>query len=96
MTLIKIKKPSNPLAGAPISGGSVDVRMISVMRCILAFSGLVLAYVDPTQPAIFSALTYRSLVIYGVWSVVQAIMAFRRDPAAPPPRDTHWGGRFTS
>ena len=91
MALIKIKKQSNPLAGAPISGGSVDVRMISVMRCILAFSGLVIAYVDPTQPAIFSALTYSSLVIYGVWSVVQAIMAFRRDPAAPPPRDTHWG-----
>ena len=61
------------------------------MRCILAFSGLVIAYVDPTQPAIFSALTYSSLIIYGVWSAVLAIMAFRRDPDAPPPRDTHWG-----
>ncbi len=61
------------------------------MRCILAFSVLVIAYFDPTQPAIFSALTYSSLVIYGIWSCVLAIMAFRRDPAAPPPRDTHWG-----
>ncbi len=91
MALIKLIKLQNPLAGAPLSGGSVDVRMIAVMRCILAFSGLVIAYVDPTQPAIFSALTYSSLIIYGVWSVVLAIMAFRRDPAAPPPRDTYWG-----
>lgn len=74
-----------------IPSGSVDVRMIAVMRCILAFSALVIAYVDPTQPAIFSGLTYSSLVVYGIWSCVLVIMAFLRDPAAPPPRDTHWG-----
>ena len=91
MSLININKLTKPLAVASLSGGSVDVRMIAVMRCILAFSGLVIAYVDPTQPAIFSALTYSSLIIYGVWSAVLAIMAFRRDPAAAPPRDTHWG-----
>lgn len=33
--------------------GSVGVRMIAAIRCILALSGLVIAYVDPTQPAIF-------------------------------------------
>ena len=89
--MINIIKFTKPLARASLSGGSVDVRMIAVMRCILAFSGLVIAYVDPTQPAIFSALTYSSLIIYGVWSAVLAIMAFRRDLAAAPPRDTHWG-----
>jgi len=78
---------SNPY----LPNGSVDVRMIAAIRCILAFSGLVIIYVDPTQPAIFSALTYSSLAIYGLWSCVLAIMAFRRDPSAPPPRDTHWG-----
>jgi len=75
----------------PIPNGSVDVRMIAAIRCILAISGLVIVYVDPTQPAIFSALTYTSLLIYGLWSCVLAIMAFRRDPSSPPPRDTHWG-----
>lgn len=74
-----------------IPNGSVDVRMIAAIRCILAFSALVIVYVDPTQPAIFSALTYSSLVVYTVWSCVLAIIAFRRDPSAPPPRDTHWG-----
>lgn len=74
-----------------LPNGSVDVRMIAAIRFILAFSGLVIVYVDPTQPAIFSALTYTSLVIYGIWSCILAIMAFRRDPSAPPPRDTHWG-----
>ena len=78
---------SNPY----LPNGSVDVRMIAAIRCILAFFGLVIIYVDPTQPAIFSALTYSSLAIYGLWSCVLAIMAFRRDPSAPPPRDTHWG-----
>lgn len=57
----------------------------------LAFSGLVIVYVDSTQPAIFSALTYSSLINYGIWSCVLSIMAFRRDPAAPPPRDVRWG-----
>ena len=74
-----------------LPNGSVDVRMIAAVRCILAFSALVIAYADPTQPAIFSALTYTSLVIYAIWSFVLAIMAFRRDLSAPPPRDTHWG-----
>ena len=82
-----LKATTNPA----LPNGSVDVRMIAAIRCILAFSGLVIIYVDPTQPAIFSALTYSSLAIYGLWSCVLAIIAFRRDPAAPPPRDTHWG-----
>ena len=71
--------------------GSVDARMIAAIRCILAFSGLVIVYIDPTRPSIFSTLTYSSLVIYGVWSCILAIMAFRRDISAPPPRDTYWG-----
>jgi signal transduction histidine kinase len=74
-----------------LPNGSIDVRMIAAIRCILAFSGLVIIYVDPTQPAIFSALTYSSLAFYTLWSCVLAIMAFRRDPSAPPPRDTYWG-----
>lgn len=82
-----LKATTNPA----LPNGSVDVRMIAAIRCILAFSGLVIIYVDPTQPAIFSALTYSSLAIYGLWSCVLAIIAFRRDPSAPPPRDTHWG-----
>lgn len=80
-----------PIAIPSLPNGSIDVRMIAAIRCILAFSGLVIIYVDPTQPAIFSALTYSSLVIYALWSCVLAIMAFRRDLSAPPPRDTHWG-----
>jgi signal transduction histidine kinase len=81
---------STAMTSANLSRGSVDIRMIAVIRCILAFSGMVIVYVDPTQPAIFSALAYSSLAVYGIWSGVLVIMAFRRDPAAPPPRNTHW------
>ena len=91
MSALNIFKFSAHVTGAPLSGGSVNVRMIAVMRCILTFSALVIAYVDPTQPAIFSALTYSSLIVYGIWSCVLSIMAFRRDPAAAPPRDAYWG-----
>jgi signal transduction histidine kinase len=82
---------SPPIAIPTLPNGSIDVRMIAAIRCILAFSGLVIIYVDPTQPAIFSALTYSSLAIYALWSCVLAIIAFRRELTAPPPRDTHWG-----
>lgn len=91
MSLINKHTFTTSTAIPSLPNGSVDVRMIAAIRCILAFSGLVIVYVDPTQPAIFSALTYSSLVIYGIWSCVLAIMAFRRDVSAPPPRDTHWG-----
>lgn len=91
MSLVNNHFFASARADSSLPNGSVDVRMIAAIRCILAFSGLVIIYIDPTQPAIFSALTYTSLVIYGIWSVVLAIMAFRRDLSAPPPRDTHWG-----
>ena len=91
MSLINKHSFSLSTSNLSLPNGSVDVRMIAAIRCILAFSGLVIVYVDPTQPAIFSALTYTSLVVYGIWSCVLAIMAFRRDLSAPPPRDTHWG-----
>lgn len=84
-------KPQSSSATTLLPNGSVDVRMIAAIRFILACSALVIAYVDPTQPAIFSALTYSSLVIYTIWSFILAIIAFRRDPSAPPPRDTYWG-----
>lgn len=57
----------------------------------MAFSALLVVYIDPTHPTIFSALAYSSLLVYWFWSVVLVIMAFRRDSAALPPRDTHWG-----
>jgi signal transduction histidine kinase len=79
------------MTGTLVPSSSLDVRMIAVMRGILAFSALLVVYVDPTRPAAFSALAYSSLLVYGMWSVVLFIMAFRRDPAASPPRNTHWG-----
>ncbi len=88
---MNLNTPVNTLATPPLPDGSVDVGMIAVIRCVLAFSTLFVAYVDPTQPAIFSTLTYSSLVIYALWSCFLAINAVRRDPSAPPPRDTHWG-----
>jgi signal transduction histidine kinase len=48
---------------------SLDARMVAVMRCLLAISGLAIIYVDPTEPARYVALTYISLSAYCVWSI---------------------------
>jgi signal transduction histidine kinase len=86
--------PVTTISIPPPPNGFVDVGMIAAIRCILAFSALLVAYVDPTQPAIFSTLTYGSLVIYALWSCFLVINTFRRDPTAPPRRDTHWADLF--
>src|ERR1051325_9387221 len=49
---------------------TVDARMVSPMRCILVLSGLLIIWIDPTEPARYVELTYFSLTVYGVWAIV--------------------------
>lgn len=84
--------PAPGMSGQAFLGGPVDARMIGVMRCVLAFSGLAIIWLDPTEPARLAALTYTSLVVYCIWSAVLLFMASRGEPAAAaPPRYSHWG-----
>lgn len=39
---------SSARANASLPNGAVDVRLIAAIRCILAFSGLLIIYVDAT------------------------------------------------
>jgi signal transduction histidine kinase len=69
--------------------GSVDARMIGVMRCILALSALLIIVVDPSEPARFVALTYSSILVYFLWAATSVFLASRRS-LPQPPRHEHW------
>jgi signal transduction histidine kinase len=56
---------------------TVDARMIALMRCVLALSGMAIIYIAPTEPARFVELTYFSLILYCLWSIVLYVGAER-------------------
>ncbi|HAF14442.1 MAG TPA: hypothetical protein DCK99_12250, partial [Blastocatellia bacterium] len=55
----------------------IDLRMISTMRVVLAFSALLVIYVDPSEPDRFVGPTYLALAGYGIYSVVIWVLAVR-------------------
>lgn len=66
-------------SAGPQSAGleSVDDRMISLMRLILALSGLLITYIDPSEPDRLVAVTYGALVVYGVYACFLYYLSFR-------------------
>ncbi|MFA6984940.1 MAG: histidine kinase [Arenimonas sp.] len=76
-----------PVQTFPI--GSVDARMIDVMRCILALSALAIGYVDSGESLSLVALSRISAFAYLVWSAVSLFLATRRSLLRPP-RHEHW------
>jgi signal transduction histidine kinase len=69
--------------------GSVDARMIDVMRCVLALSALAIIYVDPGESRHFVAISKVSVFVYLLLSVVSLLVAARHAPLVPP-RYEHW------
>lgn len=64
-------------------------RMIALMRCVLAFSGFAIVYVDPSEPARLVPLTYGSLGVYCLYSAVVAVESYSRGWPVPQ-RSAHW------
>jgi signal transduction histidine kinase len=54
---------------APPRLDTVDARMVALMRCVLTLSGLLIIWVDPTEPTRNVELTYGSLIVYCLWSI---------------------------
>ena len=48
---------------------TVDARMVALMRCVLSLSGLLIIWVDPTEPTRNVEVTYVSLIVYCLWSI---------------------------
>lgn len=78
-------------AVGPQSAGleSVDDRMISLMRLILALSALLITYIDPSEPDRLVAVTYAALVVYSVYGGVLYYLSFWGGPRLPL-SISHW------
>lgn len=46
----------------------IDLRMVAVMRFVLAFSALLIIYIDPSEPDRFVFETYLALILYTFYS----------------------------
>jgi signal transduction histidine kinase len=69
---------------------SVDTRMLALTRCVLAFSALAIIFIDPTEPQRLVELTYASLALYCIYSVLVALTSYRAGWPTPG-RATYWG-----
>ena len=79
----EVQQPDAPIA-------AVDPRMIGVMRCILAFAGLVIYnFYYHVESAKFVTLTFAALLSYYVWSALTLVRSMRRRKGAPPIYE-HW------
>ena len=73
-------QPSTPTSTSATA--TVDDRIIAMMRFILAFSALLIAIVDPSEPDRLVAITYAALSLYTIYSaalyvIVQRFQAFQ-------------------
>jgi len=68
---------------------SVDDRMISLMRLILALSALLITYIDPLEPDRLVAVTYGALVVYSVYGAILYYLSLRGGPRLPL-SISHW------
>jgi signal transduction histidine kinase len=68
---------------------SVDDRMISLMRLILALSALLITYIDPLEPDRLVVVTYGSLLIYSVYGAILYYLSLRGGPRLPL-SISHW------
>jgi signal transduction histidine kinase len=73
----------------PLSERWIDLRKISVMRVILAFSALLVIYIDPSEPNRFVGPTYLALAGYGIYSIVIWVLAARHSRILPI-KILHW------
>lgn len=59
------------------TGDAGDARLFAAMRFILAFAGLAIIYVDPTQPSSREGLTYGVLASYCGYAASVLVVALR-------------------
>lgn len=56
---------------------SVDDSLIGLMRLILALSGLIIIFIDPSEPDHFVEVTYAALILYTLYSAVTYLLSLR-------------------
>lgn len=64
-------------ASAPYFRQSRAERLIAIGRATLSVFSLLAVWLDPTEPARYASIAYSMLVVYVVYSLVLAVLAFR-------------------
>lgn len=67
--------------------------MLAWMRCVLAFSALLIIWIAPSEPQRLVVLTYASLVFYCIYSLALVFVAGRREWPVPQ-RAVWWADVF--
>jgi signal transduction histidine kinase len=60
------------------SFSTIDSRMVAVMRTVLAFSALLITYIDPSEPDRFVFETYLALILYSLYSLIIYLLVIRQ------------------
>jgi signal transduction histidine kinase len=82
--------PAKPLPGTSAHPAEqVDARMLGLMRFALALSGLIIISIDPSEPRRLVELTYVSLSLYCLYSLILVFFAHNLRSRAPE-RSFHW------
>jgi signal transduction histidine kinase len=70
----------------------IDGRMIAAMRFVLAFSALLIIYIDPFEPDRYVAVAYGTLILYTVYSLSLYAISVRFGKFAQLAQNwAHWG-----
>lgn len=80
---------SSPPAHRPGFTEAGDARMMALVRSLLAASGLLIIWLDPTEPTRLPQLTYASLGLYFLYSIALVVLT-RRHPELSSHRGFHW------
>jgi signal transduction histidine kinase len=77
---------------APLpTSGTLDNRIIALMRLVLSASALLIIVIDPAEPSRHVALTYTTLALYTIYSVTLYGLALRCSPILESVyRWAHW------
>ena len=81
--------PTYNLNPDPTFEGWLDLKLVSVMRSILAGFALIVTAIDPSEPDRYVTLTYAALTTYTVYSLVLVMLSFSRRDLIPV-RIMHW------
>ena len=86
--------PVRPAHGVtPVRAGNgvetIDARMLVLLRCVLAFSALLVVVADPPKVSSLVELAYFGVGVYFVYTALLAAIAYRLQWPAPP-RTLHW------
>src|ERR1044072_1731491 len=73
----------------PLSVQWFDLRLVSILRLMLAPPALVVTLIEPSEPGRWVSITYATLALYTIYSAVVFSLSIRRTDLIPA-KYMHW------